>query len=113
IFAQLQEPAVARRSSLEALGQIVAGPNPASAVEAWDLCRVLIDAHLIQVGDESAPRSGWQLRVPAPVWGAIKGEETGRPTPRARYRPPSSFAPLADLILAPDLRDQLKRIPPL
>ena len=105
LFTALQHPLLHRRPTptlVHSLAQSGCGPS-----DAWGLCGPLIERGFLAVGNREAPRAEWELRVPAPVWAALRGEYSGNPLPGVRYHSLTEFTPVADLILAAEQRMRL------
>lgn len=112
LLAQLQEPLPYRRPCLETVGQII-GQGRLGAVDAWTLCRPLLQAGLLDVVNRDAPRAEWLLRVPNPLWDALRGTGDVQPERGCELHPPQRFSPLEDLIFPAEYLAQLAEIPPL
>jgi hypothetical protein len=108
----------------EALHGIAGQPRPTvGLVHDWGIrgqapgarasLRRLMDVGLVVAVNAEAPRAQWSLQVPAPVWDALRGETFATPVPWAIHRPRGSLVPLERLVLHPDTRDSLSRLPDL
>ena len=75
--------------------------------------RSLQELGLVRTVNPEAPRLERVLEVAGPLWDALRGEQNETPAPWLRYRPLSELASIAELILADELREQLKFIPNL
>jgi hypothetical protein len=107
LFAALQEPTGSRRPTVGLLKEVL---HHEGAADAWTLCRALVEQGLAEVLNRDAPRSEWMLRVPAPLWSAVRGECEEHPLPRARLRPPDAYAPVDELLLPPRERERLAEV---
>ncbi len=104
LFAALQQPLGHRRPTLGLLEALIRSREFASTAEAWNLCRPMLESGLLQATNREAPRSEWMLRVPPPLWSALRGEHSSHPLPGVRYRAVEEFSAVNDLILpAPEL----------
>jgi hypothetical protein len=113
LFASLQEPVGLRRPTIGLLKEILHHEGTSTLVDAWTLCRALVEQGLAEVVNRDAPRSEWMLRVPAPVWSAVRGECEGQPLPNAQYHGPDSCQPVAQLFLSQHARKQLIELQPM
>jgi hypothetical protein len=100
LFAALQAPLPHRRPTVGLLREFAQALPSASSSDAWSLCRSLVDAGLAEVLNPDAPRSEWVLRVPPPIWTAIRGDRPAEPIPGLRYRA-ADTAPEIDGLVVP------------
>ena len=107
LFAALQPPRAYRRPTVGLLNILMRAEDPAA--DGWDLCRPLLESGLLAAANQESPRMEWELRVPAPLWGAVRGESPREPVAGFEYHPPSNFPELPDLILAPDQASLLRQ----
>ena len=112
LFAALQAPLAGRRPCIGVLGWLLGEPE-GPPQDAWPAARALLDRGLLLVDNRGDPRSEWQLRVPPPVWDALRGHAVGTLAPGVTCQSAGSFPPLADLILPAGLHQQLGRVPDL
>jgi hypothetical protein len=103
LFAALQAPLPHRRPTLGLLREFAQELPSGPSSDAWSLCRPLVDAGLAEVLNADAPRSEWVLRVPPPIWTAIRGDRPAEPIPGLKYRGPDAASPIDDLIV-PELQ---------
>jgi len=69
LFAALEERPGARRPTLETVEAVMAGAGfPQGA------CARLLECGAVAAVDTEAPRAEWELRIPLPVWLAVRGE---------------------------------------
>jgi hypothetical protein len=113
LFAELQAPLGHRRPTLETMGHLLAEDGRNDGLEAWDIGQQLVHAGLVEVVDPDAPRSEWQLRIPAVLWNLVQGRDAGRPQPWCTLHRPDEFERINDLPLPAPLRDQLQQLPGL
>jgi hypothetical protein len=111
LFAELQAPLGHRRPTLETLGHLLAEDGRDDGLQAWEVGQRLVRAGLAEVVDPEAPRSEWQLRIPAVLWDLVQGRDGGRPQPWCTIRPLDEYLPIEDLPLPAMLRDQLAQLP--
>ena len=96
-----------RRPTLGLLRELVRLlPIQSGPADAWALCRPLVDAGLAEILNGDAPRSEWLLRVPPPIWTAIRGERPAQPMPGLAYRPPDAVPTVEDLIIGERQRER-------
>lgn len=98
LFGTLQ-PGGHRRPTLGLLQALMQAGETATQIDAWNLCRPMLDSGLLEVMNRDAPRSEWLLRVPPPLWTALRGEASSEPVPGTRYHTPQNFVPVGELIL--------------
>jgi hypothetical protein len=110
LFASLQEPLGQRRPTIGLLREILHPEGAPAATDAWTLCRALVEQGLAEVVNRDAPRPEWMLRVPAPLWSAIRGELDEQPLPRTHHRPPDGCPPASELFLPPTERERLAEL---
>lgn len=109
LFAALQAPLVQRCPCLELVGHIM---GESTAVNPWRTCQPLLKAGLLAADYQEAPRSEWVLRVPGPVWDALRGDGAS-PIPHCTYDPPAAFPDITGLILPQSFRQQVAQLPDL
>lgn len=110
VFEAAQAPGGGRRPAVALVHDVVRTARSGLAGDGWTLCRPLIDAGLAEVANPDAPRSAWQLRVPAPLWTALRGETPAEPLPGVRHHPAESFAPLEEMVLDGEVRARLTEL---
>jgi hypothetical protein len=111
LFAALQAPLGHRRPTLGLLRELARVIPPGDTPsDAWSLVRPLIDAGLAEIMNGEAPRSEWLLRVPPPIWTAIRGERPAQPMPGLTYRSPDAAASVDDLIVSEHQRERLRQV---
>lgn len=107
---QAAQTAGARRPAIALLHEVVRATRPALAGDGWTLCRPLVDAGLAEVANPEAPRAAWQLRVPAPLWTALRGETPAEPLPGVRHIASSTFEPLGEMVMDEEVRARLHEL---
>jgi ATPase family associated with various cellular activities (AAA) len=112
LFAALQEPLIARRPCIGALGWLLSDPGMEPA-DLWPACRTLLDMGLLLVENHAAPRAEWLLRVPPALWDAIRGQPPTHFFPGCSLEQSGDFPLLPDVILPDSLHSQVMRIPDL
>ena len=112
LFAALQSPLHERRPCLGVLGWLLVAPG-APPEDAWPAASSLLHHNLLQIEDQSSPRADWTLRVPSPLWDALRGRAIARSIPGLELQPQARFPPLDALILAETLHRQLAGLPTL
>jgi predicted nucleic acid-binding protein len=75
--------------------------------------RYLQQLGLIQIINPEVPRLDQALQAPAPIWDALRGEQSAIIAPWARYRTPADLLQPADLILPAALHGTLHTLPAL
>lgn len=113
LYANLQEPVQARRPCIGLLSWLLGWEIAA----VWASCRRLLEGGLLVVDNKADTRSEWLLRVPAPVWDAVRGQYLSLPQAQShsalRRQAADSFPSLAELILPCGLQEQVARLPQL
>lgn len=109
LFAALQAPLVQRRPCLELVGHIM---GEGTTVNPWRTSHPLLKAGMLAADYRDAPRSEWVLRVPGPIWDALRGDGAS-PIPHCAYNPPAAFPAIADLILPEAFRGKVAHLPAL
>jgi ATPase family associated with various cellular activities (AAA) len=72
--------------------------------------RALRECGLVEVVNPESPRAEWALRVPAPLWDALRGQFHETPAPWARYHPPASLTAIEDLVVSDATRSSLETV---
>ncbi len=108
LFAALQEPLLARRPCIGLLGWLLGDAGDIAAT-----VRHLCDVGLLLVDNPQEARAEWVLRVPAPIWDALRGQPAAAPAPGLALQPAAMFPRLDEMIVTPDLHQQLGRVPHL
>lgn len=111
LFAEFQAPLPFRRPTAELLGRIIL--EEPSRGDPSTICRELLDAGLVEVANQEAPRSEWSLRVPDVLWETARG---GSSKPAARwfaFHGASSFQPLHRLIFPQSFLSRVSQVPGL
>ena len=80
LFAALQHPLPSRSPCLGVLSWLLAGETD-EELESWTLAETLADHGLLEItrGDDRV-RLEWTVRVPLPIWDALRGQHVPRPT---------------------------------
>lgn len=107
VFAALQGATGTRRPTVAVVGDVVRSTALLHTGDAWDLCRPLIEAGLLEVVDREVPRADWRLRVPTGLWSVIRGDIARVPAHGVVHTPVESLEPLSSMVLAPGERDRL------
>jgi hypothetical protein len=110
LLAYLQAPLSYRRPTLELVGQAVAGVE---GLDLWQVCRPLLENGLLEALNPEAPRAEWVLRVPPPVWDAVRGTAGERPASWCRHHEAHEFPEVQTLTLPGPFRTQLAQLPAL
>jgi hypothetical protein len=114
LFAALQEPLAARRPCLGLAGAIASGfPLGQGDGRIWAAARRLSDAGVLALDHPESPRAEWLLRLPPPLWDALRGQIPERPTEGCHWQSRRDFPPLKQLVLPEDLRHRLQALPAL
>ncbi|MBZ5521902.1 MAG: ATP-binding protein [Acidobacteriia bacterium] len=113
LFSALQPASGHRRPTLGLLEAFMRSHGNDAATEAWSSCRPLVEAGVLQAINRESPRSEWTLRVPSPLWSALRGEHSAHPLPGVRYHAPETFCPVAELILPARELERLAELGPL
>jgi hypothetical protein len=110
LFAALQDPLASREPCLGILNWLLGGEDEDEPI--WQAADSLVAQGLLAVQQgEGAVRLEWTVRVPLPVWDALRGRRPDQPTPRLARQPAAGFPDLDALILPPRLHDQLRHLP--
>jgi len=107
LFAVLQDPLQFRRPCLGLLGWLLGDSD------AWRTCRPLVEGGLLLVENQQESRSEWMLRLPPPIWDALRNRIGEHPAPGLVYQPAATFPQLPDLILMDETREQVWNAPDL
>jgi ATP-dependent 26S proteasome regulatory subunit len=104
LFAALQAPLTARRPCLGVLSWLMSASisRDNTSIDTWTTCRTLLDAGLLHVENATDPRAEWVLRVPAPIWDAIRGYPDAK---SAGYLSPSLLLPTSNRERIPTLNE--------
>ena len=114
VYGALQDPLPSRRPCLGLLEALLAPANSPSAGEIPDCGLEKLRASgavLLENGD--APRAEWIVRVPTPIWDALRGSPAATQGRNLRWHPRRDFPALKRLALSPSLREQMRRVPAL
>ncbi|MCX7792201.1 MAG: ATP-binding protein [Chloroflexaceae bacterium] len=111
IFEVLHGAPGQRRPTLGLLSGWLGGTPGLGDVRA--ALRGLVGAGLLQVPNPDAPAAEWVLHPPGLLWECLQGAPVATLTPWARFMPLADLAGLDTLILAPDLADEVQRLPEL
>ncbi len=109
LFSAIQAPLIQRRPCLELTGHIM---GHGTTVNPWRICQPLLKAGLLAADFQEVPRSEWVLRVPGPIWDALRGDGAS-PIPHCHFDPPTAFPNIADLVLSQTFRQQVAQLPDL
>ena len=113
LFAALQHPLPSRSPCLGVLSWLLAGEADED-LETWTLAETLADHGLLDItrGDDRV-RLEWTVRVPLPIWDALRGQHVARPT-ASMIRQPASAQPTVDTLVLPhELLEQVMGLPAL
>lgn len=113
LIAQLQAPLPARRLCLETIGQILTQSRLSPQIDAWSICRPLVQTGLIELSNQDAPRAEWVLRVPHLLWDIARGRFESQPAPWCRVHQATDFAEISELVFPPAFLQHLARVPAL
>jgi hypothetical protein len=103
LFAALQAPLLARRPCLGVLGWLL-GPGDAPG-DSWPACHALLDNSFLLVENRDDPRAEWVVRVPPPIWDAIRSAPMERPAAGMTWQRAHTF-PSLDALIVPDTLSQ-------
>lgn len=112
LFASLQESQTAHRPSLGLLSWLLSDTD-SSTGDSWPICRALLDMGLLSVENRTDPRTEWIVRVPSPIWDALRGHIVKQPATGLIWQPADDFPTLDDLILPTALHQHITRLPAL
>ncbi len=105
LFHILQRPLDQRRPTLGLLRLLIHGES--DSADAWGFCAPLIEMGLLVALNLELPRAEWAVRVPTPVWHAVRGDIAKEPLPGSRYHAADEFVSIAELFLATNERARL------
>jgi len=112
LFAALQEPLTARRPCLGLVAALSSGEeNRGELKDWWQVVQRLVQAGLVVVENQTAPRAEWVLRVPNVLWDVIRGRASAEISHNCKIVPHDEFPPLKKLVLDVELLNQLARLP--
>jgi ATPase family associated with various cellular activities (AAA) len=107
LFSIMDQPRGEHRASVAIAQGIFEGIGPE---DSWQLTRPLVDSGFLQVMNPEEPRSEWVLRVPPPLWSAVRGESVASPLPGTFYQSGESLPALAELVVDPAAAEQLTQL---
>lgn len=105
LYAALHDPLPSRRISQGLLESLYGVDSPA-------IVSRLLETGLVRADNRDAPRAEWVLRVPLPLWDALRGIPL-RQAGGLRFRPKQTLLPVEKLILPGEVRRRLSSLPPL
>ena len=110
LFAALQQPLEKRHPCLGILSWLLGPDGPGASVV--DAAETLAGHGLLELDRENGGvRLEWTLRIPLPVWDALRGEHAPRAGRHLRFQPAVSFPTMAELILPEEVRHQVAHLP--
>ena len=110
LFATLQSPLKSRYPCIGLLNWLLSEIGQ-SAIDGWTISQVLARHGLVKIKhDEDAPHLEWTLRVPLPVWSALRGQIAQQPTQNIQRNAAYTFPALSTLILPDELRTQIEQL---
>lgn len=111
LFAVLQEPLSSRQPCLGILNWLLAADST-SDTPIWRTAETLARQGFLTIQrEDNTVRLEWMVRVPMPLWDAIRGERVVRPDGRLQLQSRSRFPILDDLILPDDLHEKIRHVP--
>ncbi len=113
LFAALQHPLPSRSPCLGVLSWLLAGETD-EELEAWTLAETLADHGLLEItrGDDRV-RLEWTVRVPLPIWDALRGRHVPRPTTSITRQSAAELRTFDTLVLSEKMMDQVAGLPAL
>lgn len=108
VFELIQSPPGQRRLMYSLLNSWLDASDSAEA--GGTSVQELINLGLLEVSNQTAPRSEWTLQVPVPLWDAIRGSPMKSSVSWLTYTPPAELSDLQNLILPQPLRDRLVEV---
>jgi len=113
LFAALQDPLPNREPCLGILNWLLAGEH-AGGGAIWRAAEELAQLGLLEIRrGEGAVRLEWTVRVPMPVWDALRGQRPSQPAGRITRQLAIGFPGLDDLILPAGLHERIEHLPPM
>jgi hypothetical protein len=111
LFAALQEPLPTRQPCLGILNWLLPDES-GSDIPIWQTAESLARHGLLTIHrEEGTVRLEWTVRVPMPIWDALRGERVSRPGGRLQYQSRNQFPDFERLILPDDLHQKIGHIP--
>jgi ATPase family associated with various cellular activities (AAA) len=115
LYAALQPLPDETRPTVGLLGDLLRPPEPDREPPGWPVARVLSEHGLVMLEASDRPRAARSLRVPEPIWDALRGERPARPAPGLTLYEADAFVPPGELhrLLPAELASRLARAPEL
>jgi hypothetical protein len=111
LFAALQEPLPARHPCLGILSWLL-GNGAEDARPVWHTAENLSRHGLLAIErEEKTVRLEWVVRIPMPIWDALRGEQIAHPNGRLRLQPGVEFPDFEQLILPKNLHERVGHLP--
>ena len=121
LFAALQDPLPNREPCLGILNWLLAGDDGDGRGDGradgrdtpiWQAAEWLARQGLLAVQrGQGAVRLEWTVRVPVPLWDALRGQRLAQPADRLSLQPAAGFPDLESLILPARLHEQVRHLP--
>jgi hypothetical protein len=111
LLSLLQQPLSARRLTLGLVSTLLIPDGQQADIDAWDTCRGLLSMGALETANFSVPRSEWMMHVPSPVWDAARASLKESNGSWYRLHPPTALPSLDDLVLTPEIVEQLCQVP--
>ena len=111
LFAALQAPLPTRRPCFGILSWLLAGDSSNDAA-IWRTAKKLTRHGLLVIQrDEGSVRLEWTVRVPLPIWDALRGERVSQPGGRLQRQSQAIFPDLDALVLPDAIHKKVREIP--
>ncbi len=111
LFAALQEPLPARHPCLGILSWLL-GDGADDAGPVWHTAETLARHGLLAIEcEENTVRLEWIVRIPMPIWDALRGEQIVHPNGRLHLQPGADFPDFKQLVLPENLHGRVCHLP--
>ncbi|HSE53330.1 MAG TPA: ATP-binding protein [Gemmatimonadales bacterium] len=107
IFSALHPETGSGRPSVASL-QLLLSTEGRESPDPWQLIEPLRRSGLMDVMNPDSPRADWLLRIPSPVWVAVRGDRPDTPAPGIRFRRPEDLTGVGELIVAEPVRARIR-----
>ena len=115
LYAALQPVPDESRPTVGLLGDLLRGLHPDAEPAGWRIASVLAERGLVVLEAPERPRAARALRVPEPVWDAVRGERPAHPSAGLTRYDADAFMPPGELrrLLPREIAARLERAPDL
>jgi hypothetical protein len=110
VFAAAQPGNGSPRPTIGLLRTLISTGSDSCAADPWQLAEPLLARGLADVLNRDAPRSVWLLRIPGPIWAAIRGDRVPSPAAGIRHTPITELEGIAQVILPDAVIERLREL---